>query len=186
MSSTTVELYIKERGERTKSPWGCFLSRQERIHQLQRFFLAPTEALTHRHDTYIHKSVSLSSSLSPSLFPESSPHPCLPPYIKWCFWKTKRGEKKKKKRGDEWMGGWVDGRLTGEQGISPLPLFSFHGSIQTCHLVHSSSSRLLLVVVVNLFHRWLFSSCKERHGIRSPRHLLHELPQLLGTGDTAA
>lgn len=71
------------------------------------------------------------------------------------------------------MDGWVDGRLTGEQGISPLPLFSFHGSIQTCHLVHSSSSSLV-VVVVNLFH--LFSSCKERHGIRSPRHLLHELP----------
>lgn len=89
--------------------------------------------------------------------------------------KGKKEEKEKGRSGDEWMDGWVDGRLTGEQGISPLPSFSFHGSIQTCHLVHGSSSRLV-VVVVTLFHRWLFRPCKERHGIRSPRHLLHELP----------
>lgn len=175
MSSTTVELYRKDRGE-NKIPMGMFLEQAGEDTSASEVLLGPTEALTHRHDTYIHKSVSLSSSLPPSLFPESSPHPCLPPYIKWCFWKIKRGEKKKKKRGDEWMDGWVDGRLTGEQGISPLPSFSFHGSIQTCHLVHSSSSRLVVVVVVNLFHRWLFSSCKERHRIRSPRHLLYELP----------
>jgi hypothetical protein len=83
------------------------------------------------------------------MFPETSPHPTVLPGFRTENRVSGRQKvKKKQTKGVLVIDGWVDGRLTGEHGISPLPSFPFHGSIQTCHLVQSSSSRLVVVVVV--------------------------------------
>ena len=65
MSSTTVELYRKERGE-NKIPMGMFLEQAGEDTSASEVLLGPTEAL--RHDTYTYTSLSHCLALSPPLF----------------------------------------------------------------------------------------------------------------------